>query len=183
MCDGTEGSEFGQIASVDPDGSMEWMVRGVKWLTLGTFLLGGTLVLWFKSLECVWQMLFCLVLWYSFKTRCENCERQTSLYILSLNSCLTNDDAAEAPSAGLFLGPIDEGCALQLPNCNFLLRHLWSARRTQSELYIYGKETIHAKDFFWCRAAYMNTLECFWGAENASKIEGSRVGNPKDIVQ
>ena len=70
------------------------------------------LVLWFKSLECGGQLLFCLVLRYPFKTRFEHLERQTSLYILYLSSRLTNDDSAEALLAGLFLGPIDEGCAV-----------------------------------------------------------------------
>lgn len=46
------------------------------------------------------------------------------------------------------LAPLMRDVPLQLPNCNFLLRHLWNARRTKSELYIYGKETILLRIFF-----------------------------------
>lgn len=128
-------------------------------------------------------MLFYLVLWYPFKTKFENLERQTSLYILSLNSCLTNDYAAEAPSAGLFLGPIDEGCAVATAELQLLAATFVKCASDAIWIIYLWKGNHSATDFFLVQSSRHEYHACsFWGAENASKIEGSRVGNPKDIV-
>ena len=128
-------------------------------------------------------MFFCLVLWYPFKTKFENLERQTSLYILSLNSCLTNDYAAEAPSAGLFLGPIDEGCAVATAELQLLAATFVKCASDEIWIIYLRKGNHSATDLFLVQSSRHEYHACsFWGAENASKIEGSRVGNPKDIV-